>query len=121
MKGRPRKIYILVIMLALFFAGNIAFVNAEALIQNNATPNFDSDYAPVITKTWLDVPDQVINSSQLDITQWVEIASPLPAGTIIAVEPPSFYSGQFQSLDSTHDNFISVSYTHLTLPTKREV
>ena len=108
MQVRPSKIIIVMSMLALVFAGNVAFVNAEELIENNATPDFAPDYAPVITKTWLDVPDQVINSSQLDITQWVEIASPLPAGTIIAVEQPSFYLGQFQSLDSTQDNFISV-------------
>ena len=106
---KPRTITILGTTLALFFfAGNIAFVDAEVLTESQVEPVFDSGYPPVIMKTWLDVPDRVIISSQLDITQWVEVARPLPAGTIIAVEHPSFYSGQFQSLDSSQDNFISV-------------
>ena len=106
---KPRTITILGTTLALFFfAGNIAFVDAEALTESQVEPVFDSGYPPVIMKTWLDVPDRVSISSQLDITQWVEVARPLPAGTIIAVEHPSFYSGQFQSLDSSQDNFISV-------------
>ena len=106
---KPRTITILGTTLALFFlAGNVAFVGAEALTESHVKPGFDSGFSPVIMKSWLDAPDRVIISSQLDITQWLEVASPLPAGTIIAVEQPSFYSGQFQSLDSSQDNFISV-------------
>ena len=96
---KPRTITILGTTLALFFfAGNIAFVDAEALTESQVEPVFDSAYPPVIMKTWLDVPDRVIISSQLDITQWVEVARPLPAEQSLPLSTRVSIRGSFNPL-----------------------